>query len=128
MTETLWGVLIGGVIGLAGAGLAILSEYSRWRAEQRLTYLRERRAELEEMFADIRGTLAEDMKKDSYTNDMILRIVHRCPPPVWAAFDAMMRETERTPTNLIKHHFNVSEAMMKELAAIDGKLEKAVGA
>ncbi|HEX5761359.1 MAG TPA: hypothetical protein VF121_19405 [Thermoanaerobaculia bacterium] len=37
----------------------------------------------------------------------------------------MMREAERTPANLTQHHYNVSEAMMKELAAIDGKLEKA---
>ena len=127
MTETLRGVVLGGLIGILGMFATIAVDYRRRRTDRKITYLRDRRVELQNMFDEIRETLEEDMKQDMYSNEMILNIVHRCPVSVWAAFDNMMRETERTPKNLIKHHYNVSEAMMKELATIDRKLEKIVG-
>ena len=127
MSETLWGVLIGGFLASIMPFLTLVRDERRWRKEQKLSSLRDERLRLENMFQVASEKLAEGMAKDEYPTDILMDSLYLFPHNVFDAINSMMIDSDRSFERRRSHYPNIVAAMKLALAEIDDKIAKTTG-
>jgi len=123
MSETLWGVLIGGVIGSIVPIAHSISEFRKWKKERRYAVLKEKRDRREKLYDELIEKIAEGMREDSYNIAMIASILKLCPETVTKAFDAMMFEKNKDESKKRSHYLNLCSALKADIAEIEHEME-----
>jgi len=122
MSETLWGVLIGGVIGWIVPIAYYITEFRKWKRERRYTVLKEKRDRREKLYDELIKKIAEGMQKNSYDIAMIASILKLCPESATKVFDTMMREKK----DEIKKKFlflDLCSILKADIAGIEHEME-----
>lgn len=124
MFEALVGVVIGGLIGIAGTVTGVCMEYQKWKKDRRADYLRSERARLEKLYTEISNRLPDNIVDGKYNIDLGTDILFRCPVDVSQAYRELIQEKDKTPETLRHHLFRIFAAMKQSLADIDRKIEE----
>lgn len=122
MSETLIGVLIGGVIASIAPITSLFFESRRWKIERQLEQLKEERRRLERLIEYVLPQLGRDMVQDSYSAHMTSDIVALMPKSVLDRFDEWMFEEDKDEVKSKQALFKIAVEMKKCLAEIDEKI------
>jgi len=79
MSDTLWGVIIGGAIGLIGSLIVGLGQHCRWQKEFTVQHLRDDRERREKQRDRIVKTLIGVAEGGLFTHSMGAEFAARCP-------------------------------------------------
>lgn len=122
MSETLWGVLIGGLIASIAPISSLVFESKRWKTERRLEHLREERVRLEQLVTGVLSKLGDAMAKNSYPSTMTSDIFALMPKAVSDRFRIWMEEKDKDELKGKHALFDMALEMKKCLAEIDRKI------
>ena len=122
MSETLLGVLIGGLIASIAPIASLIFESGRWKLERRLEQLREERARLERLVDDVLPRLGDAMSKNSYPSSMTSDIFALMPKVVSDRFRVWMEEKPKDELKAKHALFDMALEMKRCLAEIDKKI------
>lgn len=124
MSETLLGVIIGGLIASIAPIASLISETIRWKLERRLEQLREERSRLEHLIADVLPQLGDGMAENSYSSHMTSDIFALMPSSVSDKFEKWMAEEQKDELKSKHAFFDIALEMKKCLAEIDRNIAK----
>lgn len=122
MSETLLGVLLGGLIGVFGSMVALAVEHRRWRREKLLEYLRDRRRQLEVLYKEVHQGVTEGLKHGRYDIEVVTNATYLCPRPVTDAFTEFMRSPKASEEEVQEELYKLSMAMKNSLAELDRRI------
>ncbi len=124
MSETLLGVIIGGFIGLISTSIMLIYNYIRWKKENKITYLKEKKDKLEKDFQKAYKELLTGFKNGSYEVYTMMDLDFVFPKNVKEAFDSFIKTDHRDEK---KHQlYNVAYAMKNELVKIEKEIEREI--
>lgn len=127
MSDTLYGVIIGGLIASIAPLFSLVMEQKKTRRTERLMFLRDKRAQLEQAFTEAEAKLDTGLDHDQFEPGMVFDFMRLFPKNVYEAFDAMMLEKDRTPDKLKHHYHEIVSEMKTALAEVDRQIEKIAG-
>lgn len=128
MSETLIGVLIGGLIASISPLATLVVESRRRRRELKLEHLRAERCRLETLFAENLQKLSEGMVNDSYHAQMIADVSVFMPKVIGDLFEEWMSRKPKDDQAAKIAYLNICVEMKKVLADVDKKIEAAIDA
>ena len=123
MSETLWGVLIGGVIGWIIPIAHYIGEFRKWKKERRYAVLKEKRDRREKLYDELMEKISEGISRDSYDIPTIAAILKLCPESVTTAFDTLILEKNKDLSQKKSHYLNICLALRADLAEIEKQME-----
>jgi len=123
MSEILWGVLIGGLIGWIVPIAHYITEFRKWKKERRYAVLKEKRDRREKLYDELIERLAEGMREGSYDIPMIASILKLCPPSVTKAFDVMMSDQSKDESKKKSRYLDICSALKADIGEIEHQME-----
>lgn len=126
MSETLIGVIIGGIIASIAPVFTLVIDHRRWRHESKLAYLRSERKNLEALFNKNLKRFSKAIAENSFSSDMISDFLLSMPKDVSTTFKAFMADPDKTEKKCKQFYMNLALAMKKSLVEIDHKIEAMV--
>ena len=126
MSETLIGVLIGGVLSSFGTWVIIAVQHKRWVVETRIARLNLKREKLEEVYEKTLSNLGTAMTENSYSSNMTSDIDFLFPEEVSKTFAEFMAEKPKSELKLKQGYYNIASAMKKSLNKIDDEIDSLV--
>lgn len=126
MSDTLFGVIIGGIIASLSSLVAVIVDQKKTRRAEQLAYLKERREKLERVFAETEKELSEGMDQDRFDPSLVFNFMRVFPKNVYEAFDAMMLDKDRSSDGLRDHYHKIISEMKTTLADIDAQIERQI--
>jgi hypothetical protein len=126
MSDTLIGVIIGGIIASVTPIITLFINNWRWRYEKKLERLKEERQRLEKKFEEILGKIVKGMTEDKFPIEMVSEMMVLMPKDVFDKFENWIKEEDKTPEKAKFLIMEISVAMKKHLAWIDNQIEDLV--
>jgi gas vesicle protein len=132
MSEALIGVVIGGIIASVTPIITIISNHKKWKKEQKIEYLKQKRDRLEKTFKKSYQKILEGYEKDSFSMDAISDFMITLPKKVSEKFDEFMNfecdklDPEKKKLEEKFKLLDISVLMKKELVKIDESIEKEI--
>ena len=128
MSETLIGVLIGGLIASFAPLVTLWAESRRWKLEKKLERLREKRSQLERLSAGILPQLSQAMADNSYPSQMTSEILVFMPGPVSDRFHKWMAENDKDAAKGKLAFMDICVAMKKAMSDVDAEIVQLIDA
>ncbi len=122
MSETLKGVILGGIIASITPVITLLLNHFRWKKDAKLEYLKSERRRLEQLYSETMESLSEAMGKNQYSTKILSDIMILMPKNISDEFHSWMKKGE-DPT---KGHMNIAVEMKKSLAEIDNQIKELI--
>lgn len=119
MSQALVGVLIGGLIASIAPLITMLAETRRWKSEQRLEYLREKRTRQERLTDEFLTSFADAMANDSYSMNMAAEAAIFLPQEANKRFLEWMAEQNGTETSARIAYLEICVVLKTAIAEID---------
>ena len=123
MYDTLFGVIIGGLIASITPIVMIFSDHKRWQQQLALEQLRFERQRLEKIFRGNLKRLSKATNENSYPSDMIMDFILIMPKEVSTKFKEFLANPKKTDATCKKALINVVLSMKKSLSDIDHEIE-----
>ncbi len=127
MSETLWGVVIGGFIASITPTITIIFEYRKWSRERRIEHLKNNRNQLYEQFSSATEQLTKAVEENNYPLNLITDFDHIFPKTVSDSFNALIQDEDKTMQAKKIHLFTISKKMKEHISAIDRRIELELG-
>ena len=124
MSETLIGVIFGGIIASIIPVVTLIYEHKKWKKGKRIENLRIKKEELEKKYEECKEKLYEGLQKEIYDTDMVFNFRSIFPKNVSEAFIKMMEDKDRSTESKKDHSILIIAEMKKSLAEIDKEIEK----
>jgi gas vesicle protein len=122
MTDTLLGVVIGGLIGWIAPLMTLRYGERRWKFEARLNELKSVRERFERLYESNLKLLGEGMTQNSYSSNMTSDILVLMPKEISDLFSEHMAETENTELKTKHMYLGIAAAMKRDLKARDAEI------
>jgi Na+-transporting NADH:ubiquinone oxidoreductase subunit NqrF len=122
MSDTLLGVLIGGLIGSAVPLSTLIFNHLHWKQEAKLTHLTNERSRLEQLFEKNLERLGEAMANNSYSSVMSAEIAMLMPKRISVLYNNFMDDSDHSEKNCKIVYLEIALAMNKSLAETDRKI------
>lgn len=123
MSETLLGVLIGGLIGSVAPLATLIFNHYHWKREAKLAHLKTERTRLEQLFEKNLALLGEAMANNSYPSTMSAEIAVLMPKKVSEQYNNFMNGGDRSEKACKVVYLEIALAMNHSLATIDKKID-----
>lgn len=127
MSETLLGVIIGGLIGSIASLINLCFEWKKWRENKQIELYKARREKIENMLKIVIKNIDTAINTGDWTVDLYADMYAYLPNSINREILNLIREEDRTTENLRKHYIGVRLAMNEYLKEIDGKIDRLVG-
>lgn len=126
MSETLQGVLMGGIITSIIPLFGLFFENKKWKREKKLDYLKAKREKMEQQFKEAMEELYEIMRQDDkqYPFTLISDFEHIFPKPLNELFIKMVTEKDKTEQKTKECLMEINSEMKKHLTELDLRVEK----
>src|SRR5688572_29764724 len=96
MSDTLWGVVIGGVIGSLAPFIGAYFAHQRWKKEKLLEHLKSERERMSQLFEKCLKDFMEGMSRSSgYPINMIAEFM-LMPKDIYEQFDGFMTSKDKS--------------------------------
>jgi hypothetical protein len=123
VSETLIGVLIGGILSGIGTWITLAIQHRRWRTELRISHLKEKRERLELVCQRTLGALPGAIHNNSYPADMMSDIDFLLPAEVSRLFEEMMSRKDKIGLDYKHFYYNIAREMKKSVRKIDQEID-----
>jgi type II secretory pathway pseudopilin PulG len=123
MSETLLGVIIGGLIASVAPITMLILDYRRWQRQAMLEQLRLERTRLEKMFRVNLKKLSQAIAENSFPSDMIMDFILTMPKEVSIKFKEFLADPDKTDVKYKKAYISLVSSMKKVLSDIDSRIE-----
>mgnify|MGYP001570186354 CR=1 FL=1 len=127
MSETLWGVIIGGAFGGGFSMVVLIVEHLRWNKEFKIRYLQAERTRREEQCKKIRNYFHEGEKSDKWDAYLEAEWLNRLPIKVRNRIIEITSDADRNQNDIHKEpklYLLVSHILGEFLAEIDEEIDK----
>lgn len=124
MSDTLIGVIIGGIIGSAVPLANLFFNHYHWKRETKVEYLRSERMRLEKLFDETLNTFAESLKTEKYSSDMYSDIMMFMPKDVLDQFMEFILDKGKDDKKRKFAYADLAIAMKKVLKDIDLEIKQ----
>ncbi len=126
MSDTLIGVIIGGLIASISPIASLIIDHLRWRREARLEYLKGERRRWESKYKETLNRLGQAMKEDNYPSDMITDFLVLMPKDVSDRFSEWMKPEKKSQEEGQHAYLAIALSMKKHLSEIDKQIHELV--
>ena len=126
MSDTLIGVIIGGLIGSIAPLSTLMLGHHRWKREAKLEYLKSERVRLESMFERTLEQFADGTKTNSYSSNMGSDIMVLMPSEVSERYFDFMKDKDKTELKCKHAYMDLAVEMKKVLLSLDTEIRKVV--
>ncbi|MDX2439625.1 MAG: hypothetical protein QNK40_03665 [Desulfobacterales bacterium] len=126
MSDTLIGVIIGGMIASITPLVMLILDHRRWQRESKLEHLRSERKRLERMFRENLQRLSKAISKNSYPSDMMMDFLLTMPKEISILFKEFLADPNKTDSRCKKAYMSIVLSMKKTLSEIDSKMENII--
>ena len=123
MSETLIGVLVGGLLSGLGTWIAIGVQHKRWVLETRITRLNAKRERLEAAYEETLKQLLKGMSEGNYSITMMSDIDFLFPQAVSKEFEKLMAEEDKSELNMKFHYYDIARAMKASIRNIEDEID-----
>ncbi|MBI3597552.1 MAG: hypothetical protein HY203_10405 [Nitrospirae bacterium] len=123
MSETLIGVIVGGVIASITTIASLIINDRRWRREMRHEYLKGERQRFEKMYSTTLDQLGGAMRKQSYPTQMYTDFMILMPKNIHECFKQWLDEKDKNEDKRSFKYFELSALMKSHLAEIDEQIK-----
>jgi len=123
MNETIIGVVIGGLLTGTGTWVAMWLQHKKWKTEQKIRILENKRNRLEELSKKTLEELSKGMGGNAYSSDMISNIEILFPDHVTKKFQEFMEKKDKTELDRKHGFYGIALEIKKLLAGIDEEIE-----
>lgn len=124
MSDALFGVIIGGLIGWIAPLLTLRYGEKRWRFETKLSHLKAERDRFERLYEEALRLFGEGAVKNSYSTSMIADFLVLFPKNMSEIFEKHMRNQERTEGEIRAIVLELAAAMKRDLRSRDGEIRQ----
>lgn len=128
MSDALFGVLIGGVIGWIAPLLTLRYGERRWRFETKLAHLRAERARFEKLYEEALKLFGEGAVKNGYSIPMIADFMVLFPKELSEIFEKYMGDKDKTEEKIRGTVLELAAAMKRDLRSRDEEIRKLLDA
>ncbi|MGB5747152.1 MAG: hypothetical protein WBM69_09240 [Desulfobacterales bacterium] len=126
MSDTLIGVIIGGVIASITPLVMLILDHRRWQRESELEHLRSERKRLEKLFRENLKRFSKAIAENNYASDMIMDFLLTMPKEVAVKFKEFLADPNKTDSRSKKTYMGIVLSMKKILSEIDSKIENII--
>ncbi len=119
MTETLIGVVVGGLIAWIAPLMTLRYAERRWKFEARLSELKSERQRFEQLYEKNLPLFREGAEGNSYSSDMMSDILVLMPKEIGDMFLAYMEDTDKSKVRMKHFYLELASAMKRDLKARD---------
>jgi len=126
MSDTLIGVIIGGVIASITPLVMLFLDHRRWQRESELEHLKSERKRLEKIFRENLKRFSKAIAENNYASDMIMDFLLTMPKEVSVKFKEFLADPNRTDSRSKKAYMGIVLSMKKILLEIDSKIENLI--
>jgi len=126
MSDTLLGVIIGGLIASITPIVMIILDHRRWQRQSKIEQLRFNQRRLERIFRGNLKRFSKAITENSYPSDMIMDFILTMPQEVSTKFKEFLADPNKTDEKCKKAYINVVSSMKKILNDIDSKIENLI--
>jgi gas vesicle protein len=126
MSDTLIGVILGGIIASITPVITLIINHKRWKREMKIEYLKEERRRLEKLYSETLEGLGEAMAKNSYPSQMTSDILILMPKSVSSIFNDWMKVEDKSKSKGQQTYMDIAVEMKKSLAAIDAQINELI--
>ena len=126
MSDTLLGVIIGGLIASITPIVMIILDHRRWQRQSKIEQLRFDQRRLERIFRGNLKKFSKAITENSYPSDMIMDFILTMPQEVSTKFKEFLADPNKTDEKCKKAYINVVSSMKKILNDIDSKIENLI--
>lgn len=124
MSETLFGVLLGGLIGWIAPLMTLKYGERRWRFEAKVSHLKSEREQFAELYEKTIKTLADRDDPKVFSSNMLADILVLMPDEVLAKFNEYAEPGEFDEFEVRKRYLEFVAAMKRDLRARDSLISK----
>ncbi len=122
ISDTLLGVIVGGVFASLGTIGTLISQHRMWKKEKRIEDLRLQKSELETLYKGVEVDLSGVTENMSMNPRAFSNINHRYPENVRNVFKKFIGS--KTDTERLSHYYSIIDEMSASISEIDGKITK----
>jgi len=126
MSDTLWGVIIGGVIGSIASFIGAYFSHQRWRKEKLLEYLKSERERKERVCTESLDRFWEGIKTETVHVSFAAAIFVSLPAYVGKVLDDYIDAGDKSDEAKRKVYIEMAVALQRVLTDIDGEIKRAV--
>jgi gas vesicle protein len=124
VTDTLIGVIVGGLIAWVAPLMTLRYSERRWKFEAMLSAAKTEREKFEQLYEKTLQDFADGMTTNSYSSNMMSDILILMPKEIGDIFNAHMEDLDRSETRMKHTYFDLAAAMKRDLKARDGELRR----
>lgn len=124
MSDTLLGVIIGGIIAILGQSITLFINYLKWKKDKRIEYLQNKRQKLEVIFEKVNKEILKGIDQADYSMDIITDVLYLCPQIVVDAFSQFMDAKDKSRNIKMGNFNNIISAMKISISEIELEIEK----
>ncbi len=129
MSETLWAVIIGGLIGIVATIPALVINERRWKKDKKLEYLKTERSRRKEQYKYLASKLPEAIEKNISNNEVVAEFWIDVPEKIRNKIMSCIVEIQK---NIQEHKkvdtsdltFQMTTLMEESLEEIDKEINK----
>lgn len=125
MSDTLLGVIVGGLLSGIATWITLALQHRKWRTEFRVSHLRAKRDRLEATCERVLDQLGNAMMKNSFPSKMMSDIDFLLPEDVSKIFDELMADKEKDDLAKKGYYYRIARAMKKSLKDLDEEIDQA---
>jgi hypothetical protein len=126
MSDTLIGVVIGGVIASITPLVMLILDHRRWQRESKLEHLRSERMRLEKVFRENLKRFSKAIAENNFASDMIMDFILTMPKDISIKFKEFLADPNKTDSKSKKAYMSIALSMKKMLSEIDSKVENLI--
>lgn len=124
MNDTIIGVIIGGLLTGAGTWIAIFLQHKKWKIEQKIRILENKRNRLETLSQKTLEQLSDCMEKQLYNSGMMSDIDFLFPQNVSKAFTEFMDKKDKKEIDFVHGYYNIAREMKRSIYEIENEILK----
>lgn len=124
MSDALFGVLLGGLIGWIAPLLTLRYGEKRWRFEIKLTHLKADRDRFERLYEEALKLFGEGAATNSYSTPMIADFLVLFPREISEIFEKHMHNKEKSEEGILGTVLELAAAMKRDLRSRDDEIRK----
>lgn len=128
MSDALFGVVIGGLIGWIAPLLTLRYGERRWRFETKLAHLKAERDRFEQLYEEALRLFGDGAAKNSYSTPMIADFLVLFPKELGDIFEKHMRNKNKTEEGIRGTVLELAAAMKRDLRSRDDEIRKLLDA
>lgn len=128
MSDAIFGVLIGGLIGWIAPLLTLRYGERRWRFETKLVHLKAERERFEKLYEEALKLFGEGAAKNSYSTLMIADFLVLFPKEIGDLFEKHMHNKEKTEETIRGTVLELAAAMKTDLRNRDDEIRRMLDA